>query len=151
MKELAFNARTALNFPYVCSSLLVADVDNDGISEIVAGSRDGQMAIFKPDDVNAYRTMSKLGLITAFAVGDLFNRNQIVLTVISADGGCHVFRVSAAHSELQLCLAQPLQSNIKAAQIVDVDGDDCQELLVVLTDRVVRTYRCTKKHYLCNS
>lgn len=141
MKEISFNTRSALNFPYVCSSLLVADVDNDGISEIVAGSRDGQMSIFKPDDVNPYRSMSKLGLITAFAVGDLFNRKQVVLTVISADGGCHVFRISAAHPELQLCLAQPLQSNIKAAQIADVDGDEYQELLVILTDRVVRTYR----------
>uniref|UniRef100_A0A915IMG5 Uncharacterized protein n=1 Tax=Romanomermis culicivorax TaxID=13658 RepID=A0A915IMG5_ROMCU len=145
MKEIAFNTRTNLNFPHVCNCLSIADVDGDGVHEVIAGSRDGHLAIFKPNSeeifnengLSPYKTASKLGLVSALAVGDLFNRNCPLVTVISADGACHVFRATSPKSELQLCLLQPLQSNIRAAQIVDVDGDFYHELVVGLTDRVM--------------
>ena len=39
------------------------------------------------------------------------------------------------------CFSQTLPPNIKKAEIVDVDDDGLNELLVTLTDRVVRTYQ----------
>ena len=38
------------------------------------------------------------------------------------------------------CFSQQLPPNIKKVEIIDVDDDGLNEILVTLTDRVVRTY-----------
>jgi len=88
-----------------------------------------------------------MGLVTALAAGDVLNQGATRLVAISADGACRVLRATrravrgGGAQPLAVCLAQPLQSNIRCALVTDVDGDGCLELLVALTDRVVRTYR----------
>ena len=39
------------------------------------------------------------------------------------------------------CFSQQLPPNIKKVEVVDVDDDGLNEILVTLTDRVVRTYQ----------
>ena len=39
------------------------------------------------------------------------------------------------------CFSQQLPPNIKKVEIIDVDDDGLNEILVTLTDRVVRTYQ----------
>jgi len=111
----------------------------------------------------------KLGHIVAIACGDIFNRGDNVLICISADGHCKVFDfavetliVDAAtmvteksptngkdsanrkHQLIKPCFAQRLPPNIKHVQICDVNGDGLNEVIVTLTDRVVRTYQWRK-------
>uniref|UniRef100_A0A5S6R587 Bardet-Biedl syndrome 1 N-terminal domain-containing protein n=1 Tax=Trichuris muris TaxID=70415 RepID=A0A5S6R587_TRIMR len=143
--EAPFDSRTALPFPWICSALLVDDLDCDGLLEILAATRCGKVTVFKvKTDCDIWtRSAEGMGLVTALATGDVMNDGRHMIVSISESGDCNVFRfVSTASScVLELCLTQTLQANISAACVCDVDGDSHPELLVALTDRVVRTYR----------
>ncbi|KFD51457.1 FG-GAP repeat protein [Trichuris suis] len=143
--EAPFDSRTPLPFPWICSALLVDDLDRDGLLEILAASRCGKLTVFKvKTDCELWtRSAEVMGLVTALTTGDLMNDGRHMIVSISESGDCNVFRFVSTSSScvLELCLTQTLQANISAAYVGDVDGDSHPELLVALTDRVVRTYR----------
>ena len=56
------------------ASLIVSDVDGDGVEELLAGSMDGIMRVFKPVDfeLNEWSTVSGLGSVSLISVVMLF-------------------------------------------------------------------------------
>jgi len=156
------------------STICLGDVDNDGEYELCVGSPTGQLSIFKgglePNmtkrEAALFLSAIKLGHIVALACGDVFNRGDNVLVCISADGHCKVFdfavgtlivddttpineksgkdHANRKHQLIKPCFVQRLPPNIKHVQIGDVNGDGLNEVIVTLTDRVVRTYQWRK-------
>jgi len=56
MKDISFDEVKAFNFPHTCSCLLFADFDEDGFVELIVGSREGYLSVFKtnfPPDVSS--------------------------------------------------------------------------------------------------
>ena len=76
-------------------ALLLADVDNDGDSELVVGQINGELSIFKGSSTKSWRRCLHLGMITCVGVGDLWNEGDNLLVCITAEGWCHIFYVSS--------------------------------------------------------
>lgn len=76
------------------STLTLGDVDNDGNQELVVGSLDGSLYIYK--EQKCIQTITGLGMITAVGVGNIFNCGSNALVVVCCDGWCHIY----------LCLVQ---------------------------------------------
>ena len=140
------------------NAICFGDVTNDGEIELCIGNSEGCVQIYKGLYKCPWRIANNCGHVTALAAGDLFNNGEQVLVVISAEGDLKVFNlkpeydlsVAAEYEDeesgfvpimIRKCYDQQLPPNIKKAEIVDVDDDGQYELLVTLTDRVVRTYR----------
>lgn len=124
-------------------AICLADVDNDGQYELVVGSTQGELAIFKGrESEEPWREAAGLGFITAVGVGDLFSQGSNVLAVVSGCGWLNVFRLSSESEErvVEPVHTQRLPANIAALAITDINSDGRQELVVSLTDRVVRVY-----------
>ena len=75
-------------------ALLLADVDNDGDSELLVGQINGELSIFKGSSAKPWKRCLHLGMITCVAVGDLWNKGENFLFCITAEGLCHIFYVS---------------------------------------------------------
>lgn len=71
------------------SAIALGDVDNDNEIELVIGSVEGDLFIFKGHRL--IQKISGLGIITAIAIGDLMNCGSNALIVISGDGWCHIY------------------------------------------------------------
>ncbi|XP_049787294.1 KICSTOR complex protein ITFG2-like [Schistocerca cancellata] len=126
------------------NAMTLGDVDNDGHHELILGSTDGNLSIFKAE--KKWQTINGLGMITAVCVGDLFNCGKNALVLVCGDGWCQIFFAGLTKSDgtirkLALVHVQRIPANTKVALIRDIDGDGCNELVLGLTDRVVRSYR----------
>ncbi len=87
--------------------------------------------------------------------GDLFNTRPVkpYMAIISAEGALVAFSITVLEADLDLTAGlrkrfhpvpvhrQQLPANICVAEIRDVDGDGNKELILGLTDRILRTYR----------
>ncbi|CAL8114926.1 unnamed protein product [Orchesella dallaii] len=141
-------------------ALCLGDCDNDGLSELVVGNTDGELFIYRGD--RCICKSSELGTISAIVVGDLLNISKNVTVVITIEGWCHLFDVEyemnvedfkddlssieASASIAEFKMIQPFHSqrivcNIKGAKLGDANNDRKNELIVGLTDRVLRTYQ----------
>lgn len=141
-------------------ALCFGDVDNDGVSELVVGTSDGELFIYKHD--KCICRAFDLGCISAVAVGDLLNVKKNSTIVITTEGYCHIFDVEEelrSNFELiggtsptgnvqfndckviQQFHSQRIVANTKAIFLADVDDDGLIELVCGLTDRVLRTYK----------
>ena len=140
------------------NAICFGDVTNDGEIELCIGNSKGCVQIYKGLHKCPWRIAHNCGDVTAMAAGDLFNNGEQVLVVISGEGDLKVFNLKPEYDlsiaaefeddesgfvpiKIRKCYDQQLPPNIKKAEIVDVDDDGQNELLVTLTDRVVRTYR----------
>lgn len=138
--EFEFEGNIAQNAIYL------GDVDNDGLNELVVGNENGDLAVYKGDSCRPVRVASDLGLISAVSVGDLFNNGRNVLVVVTGCGYCYVYDFEddklsdITDRRLQPVHAQRIPANVKVILIGDVNGDGFSEMVVALTDRVVRTY-----------
>lgn len=138
--EFEFEGNIAQN------AICLGDVDNDGLNELVVGNENGDLAVFKGENSRPVRVASDLGLISAVAVGDLFNNGRNALVVVTGCGYCYVYDFEddklsdVTERRLQPVHAQRIPANIKVILIGDVNGDGFSEMVVALTDRVVRTY-----------
>uniref|UniRef100_A0A0N7ZC70 Uncharacterized protein n=1 Tax=Scylla olivacea TaxID=85551 RepID=A0A0N7ZC70_SCYOL len=130
------------------NAICLGDVDNDGQNELVVGNENGALALFKGENPRPIRYSTDLGMISAVAVGDVFNSGSNALVVVTGCGYCYIYDFEEDHltessekKPLQPIHAQRIPSNVKVMLIGDVNGDGFSEMVVALTDRVVRTYR----------
>ncbi|XP_065213929.1 KICSTOR complex protein ITFG2-like [Planococcus citri] len=131
------------------SALCLGDVDNDGNDELIIGNTDGNLFIYKEQE--CVQIINSLGMITAVGVGDILKCGSNVLIVIAGDGWCHIYLCLSGTSEdntsespsfkLKPVYVQRIPANTKTLLIGDIDDDGCLELVLGLTDRVVRSYR----------
>ncbi|KAK6751693.1 hypothetical protein RB195_003233 [Necator americanus] len=77
--------------------------------------------------------------VTALTSGNLRGRARPELIAISADGFLQCVHPPYTHGAS--VYTQTVQSNIAAAHVMDIDGDGQEELVVIMTDRVVRSFR----------
>ena len=95
----------------------------------------------------AWRKCSELGFICAVGVGDLLNVGHPVIVVVSGCGWLNVLDVhqetgpSGGEQEIKPVHTQRIPANVKDIIIGDINGDGSTELVISLTDRVVRTYK----------
>lgn len=130
------------------NAICLGDVDNDGQNELIVGNENGALAVFKGENPRPIRYSTDLGMISAVAVGDVFNSGSNALVVVTGCGYCYIYDFeedklgeSSEKKQLQPIHAQRIPSNVKVMLIGDVNGDGFSEVVVALTDRVVRTYR----------
>lgn len=121
------------------AAMALGDVDGDGRCELAVGCSNGDLAVFKGD--RRWHTAQGLGMITALCVGDVLNRGRDALVVVSGDGWCNIFFAERPGAPPRLEHVQRIPANTKTAILADVDGDGRLELVLGLTDRVVRSYR----------
>lgn len=130
------------------NAVTLGDFDNDGLNELIIGNDKGDLAVFKGENTNPVWVASDLGLITSVIVGDLTNLARNSLLVITSCGFCYIFDLQddalvPTHEKKEITPVhfQRLPANIKMALIGDINGDGCFEVVVALTDRIVRTYK----------
>lgn len=144
VNHLEFELEGNINKNAIC----LGDIDNDGQNELIVGNEKGGLAVFKGECHRPVRVGTDLGMVSAVAVGDVFNSGRNVLVVVTGCGYCYIYDFEDDHlgestekKVLQPVHAQRIPANIKVMLIGDVNGDGFSEMVVALTDRVVRTYR----------
>ncbi|PSN49816.1 Integrin-alpha FG-GAP repeat-containing protein 2 [Blattella germanica] len=135
-----------LNGTIFPNALALDDVDNDGNNELVVGNMSGDLAIYKSDRL--WQKVTGLGMITALGIGDIFNCGSNALVAVGGDGWCHILykaklddSTDQKKGKLESVHVQRIPPNTKIVLLGDIDGDGCTELVMGLTDRVVRSYR----------
>ncbi|KAG7201899.1 hypothetical protein KM043_004613 [Ampulex compressa] len=173
MRAVSFVKRLQWELPgTVCRhGLTIGDVDNDGDNELVVGTAEGELYIFKGSEL--WQKITGLGLVTSVAIGDIFNYGRNALVVICGDGWAHIFysprpvnpsninastiqqlgkesndydnfKVSAGYTTSDAGTGINTANSSNSDQvdnIADVDRDGTNEMILGLTDRVVRSYR----------
>ncbi|KYQ93065.1 hypothetical protein DLAC_05676 [Tieghemostelium lacteum] len=98
-------------------AITLADVDNDSINELVIGSLEGNLAIFKGTDPKPWRVAHNLGSISCIVAGKLGTYPRNLLVVISSEGICNIYDVEQQSSQdtstssTQSTSDNPLNSN----------------------------------------
>ncbi|KAH9391139.1 integrin alpha FG-GAP repeat-containing protein 2 [Tyrophagus putrescentiae] len=209
----AYNAQNSLNYRSISlidsiqfkfegnlskNGVVLADCDNDDKNELLIGTLNGELLIFKDSSTIPLATAKELGMISCIVVGDILNKNRNSIITISIEGYLNIFAFhfelahdAAGHSHTAVSLnptrrgsnfstvsvplssvkcpptitdneefggqqhpsvsnslicvhAQQIQANAMSALIADIDADGSNELIVALSDRVVRSYRAVQ-------
>ncbi|XP_013793831.1 KICSTOR complex protein ITFG2-like [Limulus polyphemus] len=154
MRAVSFVDRIQFQFNgNICKdAIALADVDNDGCHELTVGNVQGDLAIFRETANWPWAVASDLGMISSITVGDVVNEKKNFLICISGEGWCNIFNVPPKRDfpqeeqkkKLQPFHTQRIPANTKSCLLADIDGDGEVELVICLTDRVLRTYRWVK-------
>ncbi|OQV21455.1 putative Integrin-alpha FG-GAP repeat-containing protein 2 [Hypsibius exemplaris] len=136
------------------SSMTFVDADNDGISEFVAGSVQGDLFIFKSHSARYWKKASDLGMITTVGAGDIMQKKKNVVYVVTGEGSIYTFMLAPGHISLEEdgtkardsraikpYSHQKIPPNIVMSVLADIDGDGYPEILFGMTDRVVRSFK----------
>uniref|UniRef100_A0A673UIU3 Integrin alpha FG-GAP repeat containing 2 n=1 Tax=Suricata suricatta TaxID=37032 RepID=A0A673UIU3_SURSU len=142
MRSVSYVQRVALEFSgsLFPHAICLGDVDNDTLNELVVGDTSGKLFVYKNDDSRPWLTCSCQGM------------NLVV--AVSAEGWFHLYDLTPAKAldasghhetltgeEQHPVFKQHIPANTKVMLISDIDGDECCELVVGYTDRVVRAFR----------
>jgi len=121
----------------------LGDINADGEFELVVGTTEGDLYIYKGISGKVWKRSSNLGFLTAIGVGDLLNTGMDVLVATSGCGWLYIFDFSyyGEEEEIEPTYKQRVPANIRDLIISDINDDGSRELVVSLTDRVVRMYR----------
>ncbi|KAF6031016.1 ITFG2 [Bugula neritina] len=133
-------------------AIALGDADNDDSNELAVGTVSGRLLIYKGHGHTAWRTShDKLGMITCVTIGDVCNKKQNNVFVLSADGWCNIFHIPPSSpeevqapvlsNEIYSMHRQHLSPNSKLLKLVDIDSNGGIIIAVGFSDRVVRTYR----------
>ncbi|XP_057379649.1 KICSTOR complex protein ITFG2-like [Daphnia carinata] len=148
MRAVSYVERLEFDFPgsVFKNAFLFGDVDNDKSDELVVGNENGDVFIYKGNASKCWRRASDLGMVTAIGVGDIFNVGRNSLVVVNGEGWCYIFDFlidTSNDGELPMkpTHVQRIPANTKVLLLHDVNSDGLIELVIGLTDRVVRTYQ----------
>ncbi|CAI8001739.1 KICSTOR complex protein ITFG2 [Geodia barretti] len=159
MRSVSFVDRLEFEFAGNHSShgLCLGDVDGDGLNELVVGSVDGVLAIFKEiKNTKPWRKCSDLGMITSVAVGDILNKKKNLVIVSTTEGLCHIFDFhqnqtnsgkgsseegSKTGTGIRPIHSQYLSLNVKTLLVDCIDPGGAVDVFVGHTDRAVGAYR----------
>jgi len=145
MRSVTFVQRISieLNGSVAQNAVLLADVDNDDEFELIIGTMEGDLNIYKGASGEVWKRCSNLGLITAIGVGDLLNKGRNVLVLATGCGWLYIFDFLEPTDEedIEPSYRQRVPANIRDIIISDINDDGRWELIMSLTDRVVRMYR----------
>eukprot|EP00116_Pleurobrachia_bachei_P005269 sb/3465531/ len=126
-------------------AVTLGDFDNDGCNELCIGNVDGDLYIYK---MKEERWMKRnLGMITCLGIGDIKNKGDNSLVVITGEGLCYIFdhemilesKDKKESIEIPHTYKQKFPLNIAQLVITDVSNRGANDLVVVL-DTVVRMY-----------
>ncbi|KFM79628.1 Integrin-alpha FG-GAP repeat-containing protein 2, partial [Stegodyphus mimosarum] len=149
MRAVSFVSQLEFEFKGNVSkcAMSLGDVDNDNDYELVVGNLQGDLAVFKGQQCHPWAEKHNLGMIMVVVIGDVLNEGKNSTVCISGEGLCHIFGMKSdslldnEKQSLQLFHTQRLPANTKVALLADVDNDGEVELVLGLTDHVLRTYR----------
>ncbi|GAB6027567.1 hypothetical protein CHUAL_001809 [Chamberlinius hualienensis] len=159
MRAVSFVERLDFEFQgnMLRDAIVLGDVDNDTNNELAVGNVNGDIVVFKGADTKPWKTANGNGVIATLIVGDIFNERRNVLVSVSGEGWCSVFsfdKDDGNHDDSQTSCddqknvppihIQSLMANTKVALLCDIDGDGLIELVIGMSDRVVRSYRFTR-------
>jgi len=117
-------------------ALALGNADNDGLgdNELVVGTLDGKLHVFK----GAQRLWGDTGLgtIIGVAVGDVLNTGRNAVTVATAEGRCYVFAAEQAQP-LRRVARFRIPPNVSALLVADIDADGANELVLGTTDHTL--------------
>lgn len=135
-------------------AMMFGDVDNDGGNELVVGTTEGFLYIYRGYNTAPWSKITDLGPITCIIVGDVMESGKNLVVVLNTEGTCYIFDFSQEASgntlegdyigKFQLAHKQLLQTNTKMLLLGDVDGDGRKELILCHTDRNVSACRWNK-------
>jgi hypothetical protein len=110
LRPVCFSHHESATYTFPSSSLtlpgaiLLADVDDDADFELVIGSLDGSLCVYKgflSDDQGPWLKSSGLGSVTCLAVGPLFlGTTAQQLLACTSEGALHIFDLSHAASSV---------------------------------------------------
>lgn len=150
MRAVSFLDKVEYEFDgnFLQDAICLGDADNDKGIELVAANLQGHLAVFKYRQSRPWATASNLGAVASVVVGEITNDSQNKIVSISCDGWCNIFALQSDATEEERKPMAPLHSqrlpaNTKMALLADINGDGKVELILGLTDRVVRTYQWT--------
>ena len=149
MRSVTFVSRLTLDISgdVAQHGLCLGDVTGDGDHELVVGTDGGDLLVFKGAGGQVWRRGQDMGFITAVGMGDLLNIGHTVVVVVSGCGWLNILDLhndtdmETMEGEIKPIHTQRIPANVKDVIIGDINGDGSTELVISLTDRVVRTYK----------
>nr|XP_054761979.1 KICSTOR complex protein ITFG2-like [Lytechinus pictus] len=126
MRSVVFVEKIELDFSgnIFANALVLGDVDNDSLHELMVGSVDGELWIYKGDNTVPLATASNLGMIVCTEIADVCNASKNVAVVLCADGLCYLFAIDKQSNDVQ----QERKQTQADSGPVATDGQGTEEL-----------------------